>query len=117
GSTGAFLFVPPASSRPFFFHHPKSQNSTLRRLLCPLSMQRTACPYVHLPSPMAAVALLLDPAAIPASAPTTPKKKPAPRPPIPSAKTWPTSSPATTSPPATSAPPWPASSPPSSAAM
>jgi len=47
----------------------------------------------------------------------TPKKKPAPAPQKNSAKTWATSSPATTSPLATSAPPWAASSPPLSAAM
>src|SRR6267143_4986851 len=80
----------------------QSQNSTLRRLLCPLLFQRTACPCVRLPSRMAAVAALLAPANIPASASTTPKKKPAPAPQKNSAKTWATSSPATTSPLATS---------------
>ncbi len=67
----------------------QSQNSTLRRLLCPLSVQRTACPCVRSLSRMAAVAALLALPTIPASARTTPKKKPAPAPHKNSAKTWP----------------------------
>ncbi len=58
----------------------QSQNSTLRRLLCPLSVPRTACPCVSSRCRMAAVAALRAPAKIPISASTTPKKKPAPAP-------------------------------------
>src|SRR5260370_16995253 len=59
---------------------PQSQISTLRRLLCPLSVQTTACPCVRLLSRMSAVAALLASPTLPASAPTTPKNNPPPPP-------------------------------------